>query len=551
MGRRPDDLAPKKGYDSVVSNRSRFLVTAGLLVGLLVAALDQTIVDTAFPRMIADLHGEAIFTWVLTAYMLASTSIVPVVGKLADIYGRKIFYLTGLAIFVGGSMLCGAAQSMTQLIIFRSIQGIGGGMLMPIAFTIVGDLFPGEQRAKMQGVFGATWGLASVLGPKLGGWITHEYSWRWIFYVNLPVGIVAFLLMYIHYRESRGARRPVDWLGSLTVTGGIVLFLLALTQGGESWAWSAWQSLLLFGTAAALLIAFLIIETKVEEPVLDLSLFRNRTFTVMSSVGFLMGAGMFGAIVYVPWFIQGVVGVDPNRAGNIMTPMMITMVISSILAGRMALKVPYRYQVSTGFLIVGIGFFTMTGWTPETTTLQATISTMIMGAGMGQIMPVMMLAVQNAFPANRRGVVTSASTFFRSIGGTVGIAVFGVIFNNQMTSQFKTALAPRVAELGPMLAQMPAQAQTFFQQIAHDPQLLIGVLLREEARAAIPPQFAAEFVGGVKSMMAESLHVVFWTSIAVVAGGLLLAQFLGRTSLKGQARENGGEVHLEAPIAAD
>lgn len=535
----------------MTADRSRLLVTAGLLVGLLVAALDQTIVDTAFPSMIADLHGEAIFTWVLTAYMLASTSIVPVVGKLADIYGRKIFYLGGLALFVGGSMLCGAAQSMTQLIIFRAIQGVGGGMLMPIAFTIVGDLFPGEQRAKMQGVFGATWGLASVLGPKLGGWITHEYSWRWIFYVNLPVGIAAFLLMYLYYRESKGARRPIDWLGSFTVTAGIVAFLLALTQGGEAWAWTSWQSVSLLGAAFALLVSFIYIETKVAEPVLDLSLFRNRTFTVMSAVGFLMGAGMFGAIVYVPWFIQGVVGIDPNQAGNVMTPMMMTMVVSSILAGRLALKVPYRYQVSIGFLIVGLGFFTMTGWSPETTTMQATISTMIMGAGMGQIMPVMMLSVQNAFPASRRGVVTSASTFFRSVGGTVGIAIFGVIFNHQMAERFQTTLAPRVAELGPVVAQLPAQAQEFFRQIASDPQLLIGVLLRPEARAALPPQMAPAFIAGVKQMMAQSLHVVFWTSISVVAVGILLAQFLGRTSLKGQAREHGGEVHIESPIAAD
>ncbi|HYG58348.1 MAG TPA: MFS transporter, partial [Symbiobacteriaceae bacterium] len=201
-----------------MDKRNKAFVTAGLLVGLLVAALDQTIVDTAFPKMIADLHGEAIFTWVLTAYMLASTAIVPVVGKLADIYGRKVFYLTGLGLFVGGSMLCGAAQDMTQLILFRALQGVGGGMLMPIAFTIVGDLFPGPERAKMQGIFGAAWGLASVMGPKLGGWITHNLSWRWIFYVNLPVGIVAAALMLLYYRESRGARRPIDWAGSITLT---------------------------------------------------------------------------------------------------------------------------------------------------------------------------------------------------------------------------------------------------------------------------------------------------------------------------------------------
>lgn len=531
--------------------RSKFLVTAGLLVGLLVAALDQTIVDTAFPRMIADLHGEAIFTWVLTAYMLASTSIVPVVGKLADIYGRKVFYLLGLGLFVGGSMLCGAAQSMTQLILFRSLQGVGAGMLMPIAFTIVGDLFPGEQRAKMQGVFGAAWGLASIIGPKLGGWITHNYSWRWIFYVNLPVGIVAFVLMFLWYKESKGVRRPIDWLGSITVTTGIVLLLLALTQGGKEWAWSSWQSVTMLGTAAALLTLFAYIETKVEEPVLDLSLFRNRTFTVMSTVGFLMGAGMFGAVVFVPWFIQGVVGVNPNEAGNVMTPMMMTVVVFSVLAGRIALKLPYRYQLTAGFATLAIGFLTMTRWTVETTKLQATLSTMIVGAGLGLIMPILTLSVQNAFPGSRRGVVTSATTFFRSVGGTVGVAVFGVIFNNQMTSRFQESMAPKLAQLAPMMAQLPPQAQEFFKQVAVDPQALIGVLLREEARAAIPAQFAEQFISGVKLMMADSLHVVFWTSIGVVCVGLLAAQFMGRTSLKGQAKEQGGEAVLEAPAIAD
>ena len=310
---------------------NKVMLTAGLLVGLLVAALDQTIVDTAFPRMIADLHGETIFTWVITAYMLASTSIVPVVGKLADIYGRKIFYLGGMILFVGGSMLCGIAQSMPQLIAFRAIQGIGGGMLMPIAFTIIGDVFPGEQRAKMQGLFGGVWGLASIFGPKLGGWITHNYTWRWIFYINLPVGLIAFTLMFLFYKESKGARRPIDWVGSITVTSGIVALLLGLNRG-EEWGWSSPATLGLFAVAIALLVTFVYVEKRVEEPVIDPSLFANRTFTIMSLAGFLMGVGMFGAIIYVPWFIQGVVGVNPNQAGNVMTPMMLTMVVSSVAA---------------------------------------------------------------------------------------------------------------------------------------------------------------------------------------------------------------------------
>lgn len=499
--------------------------------------------------MIADLHGESIFTWVLTAYMLASTAIVPVVGKLADIYGRKIFFLLGLGLFVGGSMLCGLSQSMVQLIIFRSFQGIGAGMLMPIAFTIVGDIYPGEQRAKMQGVFGAVWGLAAVMGPKLGGWITHHYSWRWIFYVNLPIGIIAAVLMTLWYRESRGEKRPIDWAGALTVTGGIVGFLLATARGGEAWAWTSWQSLGLYGVSALLLIAFGIIETRVAEPVLDPALFSNRTFSVTSIIGFLMGAGMFGAIMFVPYFIQGVVGVNPDQAGNVMTPMMLTMVVFSVISGRLALKLQYRVQISLGFAVVATAFYLMTHWNVGTTQAQATLSSMVLGAGLGMIMPILMLSVQNAFPANRRGVVTSASTFFRQIGATVGITVFGVIFNHGMASRFQTNLAPAMAKMGPMVAQMPPAAQQFLQQVKESPQVLMRMLLSPEAQQMVPEALRGQFIGGSKLMMAESLQVVFWCGMGVVTVGLLVTQLLGNVSLKQQSAEHGGDVHIETVIA--
>ncbi len=532
-------------------NRNKIAVTAALMVGLLVAALDQTIVDTAFPRMIAELRGESIFTWVITAYMLASTAIIPVVGKLADIYGRKIFYLTGLGLFVGGSMLCGAAQGMGQLIAFRSLQGIGGGMLMPITLTIVGDLFPGEQRAKMQGLFGAVYGLASVIGPKLGGWITHHYTWRWIFYINLPIGIAAALMMFFFYRESRGERRPIDWWGAVTVTAGILLFLLAIARGGKAWDWDSWQSLSLFGGGAVLLALFAYIEMKVPEPVLDPSLFRNRVFAVMSSIGLLMGAGMFGAIVFIPWFIQGVAGANPNEAGNVMTPMMLAMVVSSIIAGRLALKLTYRWQVTMGFLITAAGFLLMTRWSVQTTPWTATLNSMVVGVGLGQIMPLLTLAVQNAFPASRRGVVTSATTFFRQIGASIGVTVFGVIFNNQMARQFELKMASVMERVGPALGQLPAEGQRFFQRVAEDPQALVHILLSEEAQAALPEVVRGPFIETVKLMMAESLHVVFWSSLVLVAAAILVAQLLGRANLKQQARELGEEASLRAPVAAD
>ncbi len=533
-----------------MDKRSRPLITAALMVGLLVSSLDQTIVDTAFPRMIADLHGETIFTWVLTIYMLASTSVVPVVGKLADIYGRKIFYLLGLAIFVGGSMLCGMAQDMIQLIAFRGVQGIGGGMLMPISLTIIGDLYPGAERAKMQGLFGAVFGLSSIIGPKLGGWITHNFHWRWIFYINLPIGLIAMAMMFMVYKESKGQKRPIDWVGSFTVTASIILFLLALNKGGD-WGWSSAATLGLFAATAALLAIFIYTERRVEEPVLDLKLFKNRTFTVSLLVGMITGAGMFGAIVFVPYFIQGVVGVNPDQAGNLMTPMMITTILFATLSGRLAAKLPYRYNLTAGFAFIGIGFILMSRWTVDTTLLTATLCSMVAGAGMGTMMPIMTLAVQNAFPANRRGVVTSAATFFRQVGATVGITTMGVIFNHEMAQRFQANLGAAMAQLGPMLAKMPAQAQEFFKEVVADPQKLMGILLSEQAQAGIPEALRTTFLGGAKHMMAESLHVVFLTGFGVVMVGLVVAQFLGNTSLKKQAEELGEKPHIESPLAAD
>jgi len=523
------------------------LVLAGLLVGMLVAALDQTIVDTAFPRMIAELHGEDQFTWVITAYLLASTAVVPVVGKLADIYGRKIFYLIGMGLFVGSSMLCGAAESMLQLILFRALQGIGGGMVMPVVFTIVGDLFPGEARARMQGLFGGVFGVASVLGPKLGGWITHHFSWRWIFYINLPLGLIAMAFMFLFYRESRGERRPVGWLGALTVMASVVLFLLAMAQGGEAWAWDSWQSITLFGGSALFLILFLAVERRVPEPVLDPSLFRNRTFAVMQAVGLLMGAGMFMAVIFIPWFIQGVVGYNPNQAGNVMTPMMLSMVVASVLGGRAALRFTYRQQLSAGFLILLAGFFTMTRWTPHTTALQATVSSMILGAGLGLIMPITTLAVQNAFPAHRRGVVTSATAFFRQNGGTVGSTLGGAIFNHQMAARFQERLAGQVARLQEAGAALPPQAAAFFREAAADPQMLVRLLLSSEAQAAIPAAFREPLLAGVKAMMVDSLHVVFYTGIALVFAGLVAVQLLGSVSLREQTRTAQAGAAGDAP----
>ena len=540
----------------MTDKRTRIIVTAGLAAGILVAALDQTIVDTAFPRMIADLGVVTIFTWVITAYMLASTAVVPVVGKLADLFGRKIFFLGGLVLFVGGSALCGQAQSMTQLIIFRAIQGLGAGALMPIVLTIIGDLYPGNERAKLQGVFGGIFGLASIIGPKLGGWLTHNLSWRWVFYVNLPVGLVAFLIILLGLKESRGEKRPIDYWGAVTVTTGISALLLALVQGGNEFPWGSWQIVSLFALAAVTLTAFIFIERRVPEPVLNFQLFKNRTYAVMSAVAMLMSVGMFGTIIFVPWFIQGVVGVDPNVAGSVMTPMMFSVVAFSMTAGRIVTRVAYRWVIGAGFLFVATGMFLMTGWSVETTQLQATLVTMVVGAGLGCIMPIMTLAVQNAFPPHFRGQVTSGVSFFRSIGATVGASVFGVVFNNQMSARFAENLGGLFAQAQAQLARVP-EAAAALQQLAAKPQGLVQILLQEQARERIPAPLLEPLTLGVKQMMVGSLHTVFWTSVAVVLVGFAVSQLLGNASLTRQLKELEAQgiketgLQAPAPVLAD
>jgi EmrB/QacA subfamily drug resistance transporter len=523
-----------------MEKRTKTLLTAGLMVSLLVSALDTTIVDTAFPRIVAELHGEAIFTWVMTIYMLTSTAIVPMVGKLADTHGRKSFFLGGMFLFVGGSVLCGMAQSMLQLILFRGLQGIGGGMLLPVAYTIVGDIYPGTQRATVQAFLSAVWGIASTVGPKLGGWLTLHYTWRWIFFINLPIGLVAALIMLFTYKESKGERRPVDWLGSSTLTAAITVFLLALARGGEAWAWSSWQSLGLFGSAAALLLAFGWIENHAREPVLDPALFRNRVFTAVNAAGFVAGAAMFLALVFVPWFIQGVDGVDPNQAGNVAMPMMLALGMCTVLASRLALRVQYRYLFSAGFVLLAAGFYLMTGWGVSTTQLQASLSSMVVGAGLGLIIPMLTPTLQNAFPASQRGVVTSASQFFRQIGSTVGLTVFGVIFNRQMFQALHLKLAA--------VAAAPAAATQFFRETAGDPQVLVRTLLNPGLQEAIPAPVRAQVVADIKGMMAGSLHWVFGAGLAVVLVGLLAAQLLGDASLKKQLGTDGTTQVAEGTV---
>lgn len=500
--------------------RHRKILITGLMIAMLFGALEGTIVGTAMPRIVGELGGLSLMIWLTTAYMLTSTTIVPIAGKLADLLGRRVIYVTGLVIFMVGSALCGMANNMTELIIYRGLQGIGGGIMMPMAMIVIGDVFTGKERAKWQGVFGGLYGLASVIGPQVGGFIVDHLNWRWVFYINLPVGILAtiFIAMGLSKYKAEG---PVkfDLAGMFTMVVGVVSLLLALTFGGDKYEWASWQIFTLFAVALVFLTLFVFVERKAEEPILPMHLFKHRTFTVLNGIGFLMSVGMFGAIMFVPFFMQGVVGVSATKSGTIMTPMMITMIIGSIVGGRTVYKIGVKSQLFIGMAIMAAGFGLLSTMDVDTSEWTATLYMIILGLGMGLVMPLLTLALQESFPKSELGVVTSSSQFFRSIGGTFGMTILGAIMNHRSSQLLDDRLMP-------MLQSLPVQAKGMVDRFAHmihdDPQGLYSILLSPEALEKIPPQMRETFVPILKQSLVDSLHSVFLFGLIFVIGGTVL-----------------------------
>ncbi|AMQ21778.1 MDR family MFS transporter [Geobacillus sp. JS12] len=516
-----------------ITIRHRPLLITGLIIAMLFAALDGTIVGTAMPRIVGELHGLGIMTWLTTAYMLTSTTVVPIAGKLADLLGRRIVYVSGLVIFMAGSALCGMANDMTELIIYRGIQGIGGGIMMPMAMIVVGDVFTGKERAKWQGVFGGLYGLASVLGPQIGGFIVDHLNWRWVFYINLPVGILATVLIAMGLSKYK-AEGPVkfDVAGMATLTAGVVSLLLGLTFGGDQYAWGSWQIISLFAAAVIFFALFVWAEKRAEEPIIPLWLFRNRTFTLLNGIGFFMSVGMFGAIMFVPFFMQGVVGVSATESGTIMTPMMITMIIGSVLGGRLVYRIGVKPQLIIGMAVMASAFGLLGTMDVDTSKWTATLYMIVLGLGTGLVMPILTLALQESFPKSELGVVTSSSQFFRSIGGTFGMTVLGAIMNHRSSTLLDERLMPKLEAL-------PAQAKglvdRFADMIHTDPQGLYSVLLSPEAMAKIPAPLRDMFVPVLKQSLVDSLQAVFWFGLAFIAVGLLLVFGLKRIALSDRA----------------
>jgi EmrB/QacA subfamily drug resistance transporter len=426
------------------------LATLGVAMALLLAALDQTVVGVAMPRIVSDLHGIELYAWVTTAYLITSTALVPVAGKLGDMFGRKPFMLAGMVGFIAASALCGTSQNMIELVLFRGLQGVFGGVLFASTFAVMTDLFPPEQRARMSGVFGAIFGLSSVIGPSLGGLLTDGPGWRWVFYVNIPLGVVATILVATQLPRVRShARlRDIDFVGTALLLAGLTPLLISLSMLRDH-SWLSVQVLGLLGMAIVLLVAFYFTERRVEHPIVPFELFRRNVFAVPALIAFFSAIGMFGAIVFVPLVYQGVLGVSASNSGQLLTPMQLAVVVTATATGVLLARVPrYRFvgTAALAAMIIGLGLLAQVG--PHSSPWEVTWDIVIIGAGLGVTFPLTLVVVQAGLPHQLVGVATSQITFWRSLGGTIGTAVLGAILTNNLPSQpSRVALAGTLHDL--------------------------------------------------------------------------------------------------------
>jgi EmrB/QacA subfamily drug resistance transporter len=480
------------------------LVVTGLLLGILMAAMDNTIVATAMATIVADLGGLDKFVWVTSAYMVTEMAGMPIFGKLSDMYGRKRFFILGLVLFLTGSILCGTAQSIVQLSIYRAIQGIGGGALMPIAFTIVFDVFPMEKRGRMSGLFGAVFGTSSIFGPLLGAYITEYINWHWVFYINLPLGILSLLLIAMAYHESfEHTKQKIDWLGAITLVPAVVCLMFALELGGNKYDWNSGVIVGLFTAFALLSILFLFVETKAAEPIISYRMFKQRLFGASTLVAMFYGAAFIVATVYIPIFIQGVFGGTATNSGLVLLPMMLGSVIASQVGGFLATKTSYRNVMLLSAVIFLLGFYLLTTLTPDTSRSIVTIYMIIVGFGTGFSFSVLGMSAIHGMDLRQRGSANSTMAFIRTLGMTVGITVFGIIQRNSFTDQLKSGFAK--------------MQQGMFHGPTGDPR----AILSPEARAHMP--------AGVLKTITEALsssivHTFAWSLIP--AGLALVFIFL-------------------------
>lgn len=531
---------------SQMSTRTKAVVMAGTLLGLFTAAMDQTVVSTSLPRIVASLGGLGLFPWVFTSFMVTSTTTVPIVGKLTDLFGRKPFYIAGVAILLLGSALSGSSQGMEQLIAFRAVQGLGAGMIMGIAFAIVGDVFPPAERGKWAGLMSGVFASASVIGPLIGGTLTDHVNWRWVFYINLPLGSVALAVLFFGMPALRPVARPkLDYRGIVLLMVTVVPALLAFSWAGSRYDWASPQIIGMLTWAAVATAMFAYAELGSEEPLLPMRLFRNRIFAVSAAVTFLTGIGMFGGLSYIPLFVQGVIGSSATNSGLVTMPMMIAMSISSAITGQIMSRVGrYRVLGVAGLTVMTAGMFLLAQMDASTTTFIARRNMVIVGIGLGISLPLFMLAVQNAVTHRVMGIATSTMQFLRAVGGTMGVAIMGSLINGTLATELVANTPRQVSESAP---------PTLLDQLGN-PQFLLGPQQLGAVRDAFQqlgptgPQLFEATISAVKTSLATAISDAFLVAMFVALASVFVGAFLKEVPLR-RVHEFEGEPAPAAPVA--
>ncbi|MED1862921.1 MDR family MFS transporter [Fictibacillus nanhaiensis] len=505
--------------------RRKVIIMISIMSAMLFAALNQTIVGTSLPKIIADLGGIEYYSWVFTIFMLSSSITAILVGKLSDIYGRKPFILLGIGVFTAGSLLCGISGSILELILYRGVQGFGGGMIMSTAFTAVGDLFPPRERGRWQGIMSSVFGLASVFGPTLGGYIVDHFHWHWVFWIFLPFGLVAFAAIYFLFPSvQRKEKESIDYTGSLLLTLTMVPLLLSFTWAGNQYDWISPEIIGLFSVTIIAFFLFVLTEKRVSSPVLPLDMFKNKVFTVSNIIGFFLGAGMFGSIMYMPFFIQGVMGTSATKSGFVMMPLTLAMVAGSTISGQIITKTgKYKNLAMLGLFIMVSGMTSMHFMDTQTTNTTAIINMILVGSGLGIAFPIFTLTVQNAIEHKYLGVATSSVQLFRQLGGTIGVSIMGSVMNNSLANHFNKESQKLVSSSSSVTPEMGENIK----ELAN-PQVLLNHEAVLEKFSALPPEslnVIKQVLGILRESLSYALNGVFLTGAIVIGTAFILTLF--------------------------